>query len=164
MTDLQVRENHSIAQVCERIESVRGEIVRLIESGNAPSTAAAAAGIPRRTWAYWRKQGEDGIEPYRAMLDDVERALATFEALLVDKLANPPKGPDGRADNAEVRATTFLLERTRRERFGNRLEVRASVEQSMNDLLDEIEANMSPAAFQELCRAMAIIEQAHEGE
>jgi hypothetical protein len=163
-TDLATRDHAAIAQLCERVDAVRGEITRLIEAGNAPSTAAGIAGVPKRTWSLWRQKAEQGVEPYVSLLDDVERALATFEGILVDKLANPPKGPDGRADHAEVKATQFLLERTRRERFGQRLEVQMKVTETMQGFFQELQKRMSPEAFNELVMAMAQMRNEQECE
>lgn len=141
-----------------RVERVRLPIVEAVENGNFPATAAQACNVPARTWSQWRTFADEGDECLVELFEQVSCALARAEMKLVEKLTNPPCGPDGKADQGWIRSTQFLLERTRRERWGERVEVKLRVEDSMREMLDELEAKMSPEAFQEFVIAMSEIE------
>lgn len=143
-----------------RVERVRHPIMEAIEAGNFPSTAAQACGIPARTWSQWRTWADEGDECLIELFEQVSCALAKAELDLVAKLTHPPMGADGKCDQGWIRSTQFLLERTRRERWGEKVEVKVRVEDSMREMLDELEVRMSPEAFQEFVIAMSEIETA----
>lgn len=146
-----------------RIARVTPAIVEAVEAGNFPSVAAQAAGVPLRTWQQWRQWADQGDLDCIDLFEQVDCALARAELHLVSKLANVPTDMRGKGDAATVRATQFLLERTRRERWGDKVEVRLKVEDSMREYVDDLERRMTPEAFDQLVMAMAEI-TAERGE
>jgi hypothetical protein len=143
------------------VERIRHPLMESIEKGNFPAIAAQAQGVPIRTWSQWRTWADEGQETFVELFEQVSCALAKCEEKLVDKLINPPLGANG-ADQGWIRATQFLLERTRRERWGEKVEVKVRVEDSMREMLDELEARMSPESFQELVIAMTEIDSSSD--
>jgi hypothetical protein len=142
---------------------VKPDILTAINGGNFPAIAAQAAGVPLRTWQQWRQWADQGDDDCMDLFAEVDCALAAAEVALVKKLENPPLDGIGRADAGWIKATTFILERTRRERWGDKVEVRIKVEDSMREYIDDLEARMSPEAFDELVIAMSEI-TAERGE
>lgn len=140
-----------------RVERIRQPLLDSIERGNFPMVAAQAQGVPARTWNQWRTWADEGQETFVELFEQVSCALAKAEEKLVDKLVNPPMGANG-TDQGWIRSTQFLLERTRRERWGDKIEVKVRVEDTMREMLDELEARMSPEAFQEFVIAMSEID------
>jgi ParB-like chromosome segregation protein Spo0J len=141
-----------------RVIRVTQPIIDAIEKGNFPSTAAQAAGIPARTWSQWRTWADEGDVCLIELFEQVACALAKAEMELVSKLTSPPQDAKGSADAGWIRSTQFLLERTRRERWGEKVEVKLRVEDSMRELLDELQGRMSAEAFNELVLAMSEID------
>jgi hypothetical protein len=146
-----------------RLARVTPGIVEAVEAGNFPSVAAQAQGVPLRTWQQWRQWADQGDLDCLAIFEAVDCALANAEIALVAKLANPLIDGMGKADTGYIKATQFLLERTRRERWGDKIEVRLKVEDSMREYIDELEQRMTPEAFDELVIAMSEI-TAERGE
>lgn len=144
-------------RLAARIDRVEPGILDSIEKGNFPLVAAQAQGVPQRTWNDWRARADRGEARPVELFERVSCALAKAELELVEKLRNPPMGPNG-ADNGWIRATQFLLERTRRERWGDKVEVRVKVEDSLREMMSELESLMSPDAFAELVLALSQIE------
>jgi len=140
-----------------RIERVTPTILEAIEAGNFPRTAAQAAGIPIRTWNQWKQWAEQGAPPCLELFERVSCSLAKAEMTLVSKLANPPQTADGKADTGWIKATTTILERVHREQWGERIEVRVKVEDSLREMMDELEARMPTASFQDFVIAMSEI-------
>ncbi len=54
-----------------------------------PERAAAAAGVPKRTWQNWLREGRrpDAVEPYRSVAERVDVALAMYHESLVETLS-----------------------------------------------------------------------------
>lgn len=138
-----------------RIDRVTPQILEAIEAGNFPRTAAIAAGIPVRTWTHWRQLADQGVVPCVELFERVACSLARAEMALVKRLATPPLDNMGKADAGWIKATTTILERVHREQWGERVEVRVKVEDSMRELVDELQARMSPEAFDEFVIALA---------
>lgn len=149
--------------LADRIARVKPGLIAAIEAGNFPSVAAQAQGVPVRTWTQWRQWADQGDLDCLDLFEEVDCALARAEMRLVERLANPPIDGMGKADAGWIKATQFLLERTRRERWGDKVEVRLKVEDSMREYIDDLEARMSPEAFDELVIAMSEI-TAERGE
>ncbi len=144
-------------EMLARVDKVQPKIVELVKEGNYPKIAAAAAGVSPRTWDDWIRRAKDGDERLVALFDGVGQALAEAEVELVKKLWTPPLDMTGKADAGWLKAVQFILERTRRERWGDKVEVRIRVEDAMADMMDELEARMTPASFEELVRALVEI-------
>lgn len=67
-----------LAMICEKIAN-----------GMPMTSAAIAAGVPRRTFQVWLSNGrrEDAVEPYKSMADRIEFALAIYHESRVDLVA-----------------------------------------------------------------------------
>lgn len=145
------------ADIAARIDSVEPAILDAIRDGNFPVVAAQAQGVPVRTWYNWRGYADRGDERCTELFERVDCALAEAEMSLVAKLRNPPLDGLGKADQGYIRATQFLLERTRRERWGDKIEVKVKVEDSLREMMDELEQRMPPESFQDFVIAMSEI-------
>lgn len=156
------RESHE-ARIA-RIDRVTPAIITAIEACNFPRTAAAAAGVPYRTWMEWKRMAAEGDPTCAELFERVSCALAKAEMSLVDKLKTPPIDGHGKADTGWIKATTTILERVHREQWGERIEVRIKVLDALRAMMDEIEARMPPASFQELVLALVEIEAADGSE
>ncbi len=138
-----------------RIDRVTPSIIEAIEAGNFARTAAQAAGIPQRTWSQWKQWADQGVLPCVELFERVSCALAVSEMALVKSLKTPQLDMTGKADQGWIKATTLLLERVHREQWGERVEVRIKVEDSMRELMDDLQQRMSPEAFDEFVIALA---------
>jgi hypothetical protein len=89
-------------------------VVRALRAGNFPAVAARHAGIHPATYHRWLERGRPGEdpadEPYRRFRQDVERALAEAEAVLVGFLLKA-------ANDGNHQAARLLLERRWPERW-----------------------------------------------
>lgn len=141
-----------------RVNRVEPAILESIEKGNFPLVAAQAQDVPQRTWTHWRSRADAGEPRFVELFERVSCALARAEEKLVDKLQDPPCDDMGRSDQGIIRSTQFLLERTRRERWGDKVEVRVKVEDSMRELLADLERLMDASAFDQLVVALSQIE------
>lgn len=56
-----------------------GEMLTMLEEGAFVSSACAAAGISRSTWASWRERGNAGEEPFATFVESVAAAEARAE-------------------------------------------------------------------------------------
>ncbi len=93
------------------------KIVNFLRAGAFIETAAAAAGITKKTFYTWLKRGaraETG--QLRQFSDDVAAAQATFEVMASAGIA-------GVAQEGNWQAWAWLLERKFPQRWGKRLEV-----------------------------------------
>lgn len=120
-------------------------IVADIESGNYSETAAQAAGISPATFCNWMKWGAQEKEPYAAFFEAVACARARAEITLVRKVVEGEKG--------ESRGAAFMLERTRPNKFAQRVHVK--VQDELERMLDIAQGILSAADFSRLCEALA---------
>lgn len=121
------------------------QIVADIEKGNYSETAAQAAGIDVSTFCNWMKWGAAEKEPYSAFFEAVVCARARAEITLVDKLTTGKRGERGGA--------AYLLERTRPNKFAQRINVK--VQDELERMLDIAQGILSAADFSRLCEALA---------
>ena len=97
--------------------AVAAQILFALEQGSYVEPACEAAGVSRHTVRNWLKRGhserEQGLSPddspFVQFLNDTERAIATAETKLVQRVAATPD---------DWRAQAFVLERRHRERWG----------------------------------------------
>ena len=143
--------------VSTRLADVQPAILASIEAGNFPAVAAQAQGVPLRTWQRWRQKADQGDERFIDLFEAVSCSLARCEEKLVSVLMSPPTNDKGQSDQGWIRSTQFMLERTRRERWGDRVEVRVRVEDTVREMLEELKARMSVEAFDELAIALSEI-------
>lgn len=94
-------------------------MLRAIRRGAPPDVAAAVAGVDPRTFRRWRQQGRDGIEPYASLEKRIDEAEATQEMGYVSRVRKYGRG--------DWRASAWLLERSRPNRWGRHEHIEATV-------------------------------------
>lgn len=117
-------------------------IVDSIKEGAYLETATEAAGIGLSTMYLWLDRGADGEEPYAAFLEAVTRARAEAE---IDLLRAVRKGDAKGTGFGEAKAAAFLLERTRPNRYAQRVNVK--VEEAVTKVLEGVRRICSPEDF-----------------
>jgi hypothetical protein len=94
------------------------KIVKLIEAGNYPETAAGACGVNRATYYVWMAKGREAKSgKYKDFHDDVQRAREAAEAELIQTIR--------RASVDDWRAASWMLERTRKGKYSKPIHVEA---------------------------------------
>jgi len=131
---------------------VQESICAHLASGNLLKVAAQAEGIDQSTLWRWRKSGEEGAEPYSAFCKATARAMAEAECMMVSRLQSLDDDA-GKGAGSMVRAISWVLERTRRERYGP--SVTLKVEEAKEKLLDVAERVCAPADFAALLHELA---------
>lgn len=91
-------------------------ICKAIENGNYRSTAAAMAGIHRKTLADWERRGELGDSPFDAFSAALQTSEAKFEDRMLQKLLNAEPGIPAVRGADLWQSTAWVLER----RFASR--------------------------------------------
>jgi len=126
--------------------------------------AAQAAGVTGKTLRLWRQWGEEGREPYAQLSAAVACARAQAETDILAKLRRlddedlvTPK-----TASALVRSLTWLMETTRRERYGQTITVK--VEEAKASLLDILHATLTDDAFPGAFAAVLQALESHGGE
>lgn len=146
-----------------RIAAAVARAVPLIEKGNYPSVAAAATGTPTRTWTEWEARARAGDEPWMSAMLPVDHALAIAETTHVAAIVEPKKDYNGRVDATRIHSRQWMLERSRKARWGPRIELRMKLEEEFRELLTvRLRAELSAGAYEELVRALSKLED--EGE
>lgn len=97
------------------------EICDLLEKGNYLETAAQACDVSINTVYGWLRKGAQGIEPYAAFAQVVERARAKGEVGLVETVRG---GDEAGVSFGRARAAAHLLAVTRPQRFATRINVK----------------------------------------
>lgn len=114
-------------QVCEAIcDGLR--------KGNYITTCCRAVGISIPTYYYWKKKGEQGLEPYKTFLEKVDEAEANGEMLHLEIIHD-------NALTGNWLSSAWLLERKYPDRFGKREKMAL---QTDNDFKLEISTAKSP--------------------
>jgi hypothetical protein len=132
-------------------------VVKSVELGIAPEVACAAEGVSSASYYSWRKQGQDGLEPYASFWESIARAIATSEITLVQKVS----AGDGQGIGfGEAKASLELLQR----RFPKRWSVQLKVEMAdhLNRFIDAAQRVLAEPDFAKLLEALA--EEPGEGE
>ena len=101
-------------------DAVRAGLAEAVELGATWDAAADAVGIGVSTLRQWRRRGEDGEEPFAALVAELQRAEAAgiTRALRVIR---------GAADDGEWTAAAWILERRYPADYGRRMESRVEV-------------------------------------
>lgn len=142
-----------------RIEAVWPKVLEGVRAGATPIVAANAAGIPTRTFTHWRMKLEQGDAALVPFFEELEAELAKVEIELIETIRNPPKDDYGRGDAVAARGAQFVLERSRRERWGPKLDITVESQRAAaKALLDAVRERISPGAFRELVEAMATLD------
>ena len=134
-------------------DELTAAICKHVSVGATLKVAAQAEGINESTLTRWRQKGRDKAEPYLTFCTLTERARAVFETDTLRRLAtldefddirDPESGLvyrvnriDTKVATALIKSLTWLLERTRRERYGTQITVK--VAEAKEHLLDTIE-------------------------
>lgn len=132
-------------------------IIASIEAGNYIETACLAAGIPQRTFYNWRKNGQEGKEPYATFWQYCARARAIAEQRNLEKaIAGDEKG----VSYGPSKAAAWLLERTRPDKFAARLKL--SLEKKLDEILGIAERVLEPDQYAKLIEAISAAESCSE--
>jgi hypothetical protein len=123
-------------------EETAEKIVSLLAEGAYVETAAEAAGIGVSTLYLWLDRGANGEEPYAAFLESVVRARAEAE---IDLMRSVRRGDAKGTGFGEAKAAAFLLERTRPNKFAQRVNVK--VEEAISKVLEGVRRICSPEDF-----------------
>lgn len=101
-----------------------------IRQGATLETAAAYAGIPRRTFHDWLQRGRQpkARDPYKGFALAVEDALAHFEVSAVAQIA--------KAGAEEWQASAWRLERRFPDKYGRRTRVDGNIQVTSMPVLD----------------------------
>ena len=90
-------------------DEIQDEIVRLIEAGNYPDTAAQAAGISRATFYRWRKEGQEQPGSRLAVFETaIALAIAKAEARLIERIGD---GDEAGVGFGPAKAALEILQR-----------------------------------------------------
>lgn len=106
-------------------DDIVNKICEAIKLGMTYEDASVFAGVTRRTFQNWLKEGRAGNEKYREFLEKIENAEVTGMAV---NLSNIHKASQA----GSWQAGAWLLERRHPEKFGRNIEVRAKVEHDEN--------------------------------
>lgn len=139
----------------EKDPGLAQRIAEKVEQWNAPSVAAQSEGVSTSTFYEWMERGEQGIEPYLAFSESIARAVAVAEVSAVEVLKSPPLDERRKADGAIVRAAQFYLERTRRERFGQSIEIKQKAEETLRGALTRLRERLDPGVWRQVLAALA---------
>lgn len=67
---------------------IRTKMIQFVQLGAPRIQAAAAVGVPHRTFAGWRARAKDGDEPYVTFFDEIDQAEAFAEMRLMALWSN----------------------------------------------------------------------------
>lgn len=116
-----------------------------IREGSTYKIAAECNGVTEQTLFVWIRKGKDGLEPYAAFAEAIERARAEFkqEALREIRQAALPSGmPDWKA-------RAWILEKTDPEQFAPMTAINLKVEKELSAGIERLRrAGLSPEALE----------------
>jgi hypothetical protein len=122
-------------------EDLQHRVTQLLRNGNYAETAAIASGISPATYYHWIEQGEADVQhgrrtEFSEFSEACERARAEAEAVMLNQIRQAGAGtlraetdekgePTGRmvGKPGDWKATAWVLEKTRRDRFGQHSKV-----------------------------------------
>lgn len=136
------RKTKLTAEVAETICSA-------LKEGAYVETAAQAAGIHVDSLYYWLDRGLKGEEPYAAFSEAVMRARAEAE---LDLMRTVRDGDEKGVSFGPARASAFLLERTRPNKFAQRINMK--VETAVQEVLEVVRGICSPEDFASICERL----------
>ncbi len=122
-------------------DEVQEAICGHIRNGATFEVAAKAEGITGRSLLNWRSWGEESEEgtPHYELFRSTERARSQFETETLKRLATlDAEDVDPKIAGPLVKSLTWLLERTRRERYGTHITVK--VEEAKDVMLSALES------------------------
>lgn len=103
-------------------------IVTAIKTGATLEVAAAYAGIGRRTFFDWLREGRrpDGRKLYRDFVDELDLALGQWEAGALQRIHDDP----------EWQSDAWMLERRFPDRYGRRTRIDSTVTVAARPFID----------------------------
>lgn len=135
---------------------VSERIVNSVRNGNFSDTAAAAAGIGRTTFLSWLRRGEDEPESiYGAFREAVLRARAQSEEDLVSEIRHAEALTAKGTAYPDAKARMWVLERTRRDRFGPSLDLTSKAEDAIREAISKLQTKLDPATFERVLAALS---------
>lgn len=132
-----------MARPTDLTPKIQADIVARIKRGNYNEQAALASGVASSTFYLWMARGEKGEPGFSEFSEAVDAARAEAETEMVDLIRQ--------AGNEDPKCLQWILERTRRDRFGRMVREDGQVKslpQTIADLLaadaEEEERGASP--------------------
>jgi hypothetical protein len=144
-----------MARPTKLTDELSAEICAVLEEGASLETAAEAAGIDVSTLYRWIDRGLSGEEPFAAFCEAYTRARAKGELTLFRRLA---LGDSKGISFGPARAAAFLLERSRPEKYAQRINVK--VDEAVSEVLEVVRGICSPADCERICEEL---ERRHRG-
>lgn len=120
---------------------------RVAEHGTPPEVAAGCEGIGRRTYYEWMERGRAGEEPYAAFAHGIARAKDLAEQEMLAEVRRPDESTDWRS-------RAWILERTRRDRYGPEIRIQAHA-QAVDELLGRLRERADPSVYEAVLVALA---------
>lgn len=107
----------TVGQPTKLTHGVAEKILEAVRKGNRLDTAALYAGVGRETFYSWLRKGRaaDARQPYRGFVQQLDEALASWEAGKVDAISA--------AGDKEWQANAWMLERRLPDAYGRRTRV-----------------------------------------
>lgn len=150
---------------------VHARIVKFVRGGVYLETAAAAAGISKRSLYSWLSQGRKATEGIHFdFAEDVEQAIGqdevrsvlTHEQLSAQSVSKTVQCKCGAEvtisvpvpGNVQLAALQWKMSRKYPDRYGNRLKIEHAVQTELQQLLEAIRPRLSPGAYDELVTAL----------
>ena len=120
-------------------DELTAAICEHVKVGATLEVAAQAEGITPQTVSNWRRWAREEKPGYEGFFESTERARAAFETDTLERLHRLDTSAtlDPKIAGPLVKSLTWLLERTRRERYGTQITVK--VAEAKEHLLDTIE-------------------------
>jgi hypothetical protein len=136
---------------------LQAKIIKRIERGIEPDTAAQAEGIDRATYYRWIQRGrqEEGTA-FAAVATEVARACAESESVLVERWLG---GDEQGVGFGPAKAAAEFLRLTKR-RYGEK--VRIQVADELEELLTIVERICRPEDFARVLEAIAARDRGEE--
>lgn len=135
------------------------QVVSAIEEGNYVETAAQAVGIHPATYYNWMTWGAQGKEPYAAFFEAVTCARARAEMQLVREVRT---GDDKGVSFGPARAAAFMLERTRPDKFAQRVNLK--VKDAVEEVLECVRRVCSEEDFARVLEELSRRDSGDEAE
>ena len=136
--------------------TLTAKIAELVEIGNSAEVAAVSLGVPRSTYFRWMAKGrEQETGPYANLVAAIATAHAQAEVDIVAAIRDPVLDRNGKADPSVSNGLKWLLERTRRERYGPKVEIEMHVrQQATDDLIARLRQGLDAEAYESAVAAV----------
>ena len=123
---------------------VTAVIVAAISEGMYLEQAALLAGVPGRTFRYWREQGNAGVERYQAFFEALQLAEAKAEQAVIRAVWEGKQGWQSKA---------WIAERRWPRRWAGR--VKAAVTEELDASVEKLTKALDPATMRRVMDALA---------